>query len=218
MSTIVIADDQEMVRAGFRMILELAGHEVVAEAADGVEAVQATLAHRPDVVLMDIRMPRRDGIEATKRIVAEGVPSNVLILTTFDLDELVYGALHAGASGFLLKDAGRERLLEAIDVVTRGESLFSPEILARLVTHYVATPPASVERPPGLPELSAREAEILLLVAEGLSNAEIGERLFISTATVKTHVRHILQKLGLRDRVQAVVAAYESGLVQPGGD
>jgi DNA-binding NarL/FixJ family response regulator len=187
---------------------------VVAEAADGAEAVELARRLRPDVVLMDVRMPRMDGIEATRRIGIAGLPSRVLMLTTFDLDEHVYDAPRAGASGFLLKDAGRERLVEAVRTVAAGESLFAPSALQRLVDHYVARPPAG--RTVGLEELSERERKVLALVGRGYSNSEIAEALVIPHATAKTHVRNLLAKLGLRDRVQAVVAAYESGLVQPG--
>ena len=214
MTRVLLADDQELVRAGFRLILELEGFDVVGEAADGVEALERAREHEPDVVLMDVRMPRMDGIEATRRIGLAGLRTRVLVLTTFDMDEHVYDALRAGASGFLLKDAGRERLVEGVRTVAAGESLFAPSVLRRLVDHYVARPPLG--RATGLEELSERELEVLKLVGRGLSNTEIGEELFISLATVKTHVRHVLAKLGLRDRVQAVVMAYESGLVSPG--
>jgi DNA-binding NarL/FixJ family response regulator len=216
-TTVLIADDQELVRSGFRLILELAGLDVVGEAGDGDEAVAVARALRPDVALMDIRMPGTDGIEATRRIVGEGLPTRVLILTTFDLDEHVYDALQAGASAFLLKDVGRERLVEAVRTVASGDALFSPTVLRRLVEHYVAAPPATRALAPELEELSPRELEILRLVGEGLSNGEIASRLFITLATVKTHVRHVLQKLGLRDRVQAVVLAHRTGLVAPDG-
>jgi DNA-binding NarL/FixJ family response regulator len=212
-TTVLLADDQELVRSGFRLILELEGFEVVGEAGDGAEAVVLARELRPDVALMDIRMPGTDGIEATRRIVAEGLPTRVLILTTFDLDEHVYDALQAGASAFLLKDVGRERLVEAVRTVAAGDALFSPTVLRRLVEHYVAAPPGARALPPELEELSPRELEILRLVGEGLSNGEIAARLFITLATVKTHVRHVLQKLGLRDRVQAVVLAHRTGLV-----
>jgi DNA-binding NarL/FixJ family response regulator len=212
-TTVLLADDQALVRSGFRLLLELAGFEVVGEAADGLEAVELVRALRPDVVLMDIRMPRLDGIEATRRIGLAGVPSRVLVLTTFDLDEHVYDALRAGASGFLLKDVERDRLVAAVRTVAAGEALFAPSVLDRLVRRYVERPPAGAGRPEQLAGLSDRELEVLRLVGRGLSNGEIAEQLVISLATVKTHVRHILQKLGLRDRVQAVVLAHESGLV-----
>ena len=217
MTSVLLADDQELVRTGFRLILELAGLTVVGEAADGAAAVELARRHRPDVVLMDVRMPRMDGIEATRRIQLAGLPTRVLVLTTFDLDEHVYDALRAGASGFLLKDVERERLVDAVHTVAAGESLFAPSVVERLVAHYVANPPANAAAPPPeLLELSDREQEVLELVGRGRSNAEIAAELFISQATVKTHVRHLLAKLGLRDRVQAVVFAYESGLIRRG--
>jgi DNA-binding NarL/FixJ family response regulator len=214
-TSVLIADDQHLVRAGFRLILELAGFEVAGEAADGAEALELARRQQPDVALMDVRMPRMDGIEATRRIGLAGLRTRVLMLTTFDLDEHVYDALRAGASGFLLKDAGRERLVEGVRTVAEGESLFAPTVLKRLVDHYVARPLAG--GPTGLDELSEREVEVLALIGRGRSNLEIAQELFISPATVKTHVRHVLAKLGLRDRVQAVVFAYECGLVRPGG-
>jgi DNA-binding NarL/FixJ family response regulator len=210
---VLLADDQELVRAGFRLILELAGLEVVGEAADGAEAVEIARRTEPDVVLMDIRMPRMDGIEATRRIGRAGLAAKVLVLTTFDLDQHVYDALQAGASGFLLKDVDRERLVDAVRTVAAGEELLAPPVLRRLVAHYVRRPPPEVAKPELLDDLSERELEVLRLVGRGLSNAEIAAELVISLATVKTHVRHVLQKLRLRDRVQAVVVAYESGLV-----
>ena len=212
MTTVLLADDQELVRSGFRLILELAGIDVVGEAGDGTQAVDLARELRPDVVLMDVRMPGVDGIEATRRIVAAGLESRVVILTTFDLDEHVYDALRAGASAFLLKDVGREQLVDAVRTAAAGDAVFAPTVLARLVAHYVERGAPAAP----LLDLSARELEILGLVGSGLSNAEIARRLVISTATVKTHVRHILQKHGLRDRVQAVVLAYESGLIRPG--
>jgi DNA-binding NarL/FixJ family response regulator len=197
-------------------MLELDGVEVVGEAADGREAVALARRLAPDVVLMDVRMPGMDGIEATRRIVAAGVPSRILILTTFDVDEHVFDALRAGASAFLLKDAGRRELLHAVRTVAAGDAVFAPSVLRRLVGHYVARPPAGARSAAGLDDLSERELEILRLVGRGRSNGEIAAELFISVATVKTHVRHVLQKLRVRDRVQAVVRAYESGLIEPG--
>jgi DNA-binding NarL/FixJ family response regulator len=213
-TTVLLADDQELVRAGFRLILELAGLEVVGEAADGAEAVELARRLDPDVVLMDVRMPRMDGIEATRRLGQAGLRAKVLVLTTFDLDQHVYDALQAGASGFLLKDVGRERLVEAVRTVAAGEALLAPPVLQRLVAHYVDSPPPELARPAGLDDLSERELEVLRLIGRGLSNAEIAAELVISLATVKTHVRHVLQKLRLRDRVQAVVVAYRTGLAQ----
>jgi DNA-binding NarL/FixJ family response regulator len=212
---VLLADDQELVRAGFRMILETqADIEVVGEAGDGVEAVAATRRLRPDVVLMDIRMPNLDGLQATKQIMATGSRSRVLILTTFDLDEYVYQALAAGASGFLLKNAPPEQLIQAVRVVAAGDALLSPSITRRVIEQFTRLPP------PGgtdvLVALTDREREVLKLVARGMSNAEIAARLFVSDATVKSHVAHLLAKLQLRDRVQAVVLAYESGLIRPG--
>jgi DNA-binding NarL/FixJ family response regulator len=212
---VLLADDQELVRAGFRMILETqADIEVVGEAGDGVEAVAATRRLRPDVVLMDIRMPNLDGLQATKQVMATGSRSRVLILTTFDLDEYVYQALAAGASGFLLKNAPPEQLIDAVRVVAAGDALLSPAITRRVIEQFTWLPP------PGgtdvLAGLTDREREVLKLVARGMSNAEIAAELFVSDATVKSHVAHLLAKLQLRDRVQAVVLAYESGLVRPG--
>jgi DNA-binding NarL/FixJ family response regulator len=215
-TTVLLADDQELVRAGFRLILELAGLTVAGEAKDGHEAVELARQTQPDVVLMDVRMPRMDGIEATRRIGQAGLPTKVLVLTTFDLDEHVYDALRAGASGFLLKDVEREKLVEAVHTVAQSESLFAPTVVQRLVAHYVDHPPAALTRPPQLDDLSDRELEVLELVGKGRSNAEIAQELVISLATVKTHIRHVLAKLGLRDRVQAVVFAYEAGVVRTG--
>ena len=210
---VVIADDQELVRTGFRKILESEPDiEVVGEAGDGSQAVEQAVLRRPDVILMDIRMPKLDGLEASRRLAGK---VRVLILTTFDLNEYVYEALRAGASGFLLKDAPAEELVRAIRVVAGGEALLSPSITRRLIEEF-ARRPAPSERPTALDELTAREVEVLKLVARGLSNGEIAKELYLSEATVKTHVGRILQKLDLRDRVQAVVLAYESGLVQPG--
>jgi DNA-binding NarL/FixJ family response regulator len=210
---VLIADDQALVRTGFRKILESEPDlNVVGEAADGAEAVEGSLRLRPDVVLMDIRMPRLDGLEATRRLAGK---TRVLILTTFDLNEYVYDALRAGASGFLLKDAPADQLVTAIRVVAAGDALLAPSITKRLIEQFARRPPAS-ERPAALQALSPRELDVLRLVARGLSNAEIADELCVGDATVKTHVSRILQKLSLRDRVQAVVLAYESGLVTPG--
>ncbi len=236
--TVVIADDQALVRGGFRLILKAAGINVAAEAADGAQAVAAVLEHRPDVVLMDVRMPVMDGIEATRRIVADAdvdSPTRIIILTTFDLDEYVYAALAAGASGFLLKDVTPEHLVAAVQLVRTGDALLAPSITRRLVERFAtATDPAGPARTgkparPAAPssgrrgsagcdmaQLTPREMEVLGLVARGLSNAEIAAELILSEATVKTHVARILTKLSLRDRVQAVVLAYETGLICPG--
>jgi DNA-binding NarL/FixJ family response regulator len=215
----LVADDQEVVRAGFGALLETQEDiTVVASAADGSEAVRLALEHGPDVVLMDVRMPVMDGIEAT-RVICESVADErprILILTTFDLDEYVYDALHAGASGFLLKDAPAETLFEAVRVIAGGEALLAPAITRRLIAEFARLRPRQQARPDVLASLTPRETEILVLVAEGLSNHEIAARLVLSDETVKTHVSHVLRKLGLRDRAQAVVAAYESGLVVPG--
>jgi DNA-binding NarL/FixJ family response regulator len=210
---VVIADDQAMMRAGFRMILEAQGDiEVAAEAGDGAEAVAAAERTRPDVVLMDIRMPVMDGVEATRRLPGH----RVVILTTFNLDEYVVEALRAGASGFLLKDAPPEELVAAVRVVAAGDALLSPAVTRRLLDRVVSRLPDRPEPPPdALAELTERELEVLRLVARGLSNAEIAAGLVVSEATVKTHVSHVLQKLRLRDRVQAVVLAYDLGLVRP---
>jgi DNA-binding NarL/FixJ family response regulator len=215
---ILIADDQALVRAGFRMILEAEQDlRVLAEAKDGAEAVEAARRVRPDIVLMDIRMPKLDGLEATRRIMAAtDQPPRVLMLTTFDLDEYVFDALHAGASGFLLKDVPPEQLVAGIRVVAEGDSLLSPTVTRRLIESFVRDHPRTSKPPAQLQELTPREAEILVLVARGLSNAEIAEELVVSSTTVKTHVARVLSKLGLRDRVQAVVLAYETGVVSPG--
>jgi DNA-binding NarL/FixJ family response regulator len=216
MIRVLLADDQELVRSGFRLILELAeGIEVTGEAADGREALALAKELQPDVVLMDVRMPELDGIEATRRIRQAGLETRVLVLTTFDLDEYVYAAVQAGASGFLLKDAPREQLVTAVRTVARGEALLAPAVTQRLIERFLARPPAE-ETAPALGELSPRELDVLRLVARGLSNAEIAASLIVGEATVKTHVARILRKLDVRDRVQAVVFAYESGLVQPG--
>jgi DNA-binding NarL/FixJ family response regulator len=216
MIKVLIADDQSLVRAGFRMILKAEpGIDVVGEAGDGREAVARIPALHPDVVLMDIRMPGIDGIEATERITAMADAPRVLVLTTFDLDEYVYAALRAGASGFLLKDTPEERLVTAIQIVADGGSLFAPSVTRRLIEEFART---SGERPPpaALEELTSREVEVLELVARGRSNAEIAATLVVSEHTVKTHVASVLRKLDLRNRVQAVVFAYEHGVVRPG--
>jgi DNA-binding NarL/FixJ family response regulator len=216
---LLLADDQELVRTGFRLILNAEPDlEVVGEAGDGAEAVEAAARLRPDVVLMDVRMPGVDGIDATRRLgsLTPRLSTKVLMLTTFDLDQYVYDALRAGASGFLLKDAPAAQLVEAIRVVAAGEALLAPAITRRMIAEFVRRPLLRGE--PALAELTSREREVLLLVARGLSNAEIASELFLSAATVKTHVKRVLAKLRLRDRVQAVVLAYECGLVQAGGD
>ncbi|MEU6352423.1 response regulator transcription factor [Streptomyces sp. NPDC047072] len=217
---VVVADDQTLVRTGFRMILASDGIDVVAEAADGAQAVEAVRRTAPDVVLMDIRMPELDGLEATRRILtgAPGEP-RVIILTTFDLDELVYDALAAGASGFLLKDVTPEHLVAAVRLVRTGDALLAPAITRRLVERHAAPARAAesdgpTDPHPGLALLTPRELEVLRLLAQGLSNTELADRLHLSETTVKTHVSRILAKLQLRDRVQAVVLAYESGLVR----
>jgi len=217
---IVIADDQALVRAGFRMILDAESDmRVLTEADDGAQAVEAVRRSRPDVVLMDIRMPGMDGLEATRRIVGDGSgPPRVLMLTTFDLDEYVFDALRAGASGFLLKDIPPEELVAGIRVVAHGDALLAPVVTRRLIEAFVREHPMARQPPPGLAELTPRELEILGLIARGLSNAEIAAELVVSTTTVKTHVARVLSKLGLRDRVQAVVLAYETGVVAPGRD
>jgi DNA-binding NarL/FixJ family response regulator len=216
---LIVADDHALARGGLRAMLGAEDDlEVVGEAADGGEAVDLALKLRPDVVVMDIRMPKVDGIEATRRLRAHNGAPNVLVLTTFDLDEYVYEALRAGAGGFMLKDAAPSQLAEAVRTVAAGESLLAPAVTRRLVERFVRRPPADAVREQAFADLTDRELEVLTLIARGLSNAEIGERLFLSEATVKTHVTRILSKLGLRDRVQAVVRAYESGLVEPGLD
>jgi DNA-binding NarL/FixJ family response regulator len=216
---VLIADDQALVRAGFRMILDAEEDlEIVAEAADGAEAVDLARRLRPHVVLMDIRMPVLDGIEATRKVVEEAGDQavRVLMLTTFDLNEYVYEALRAGASGFLLKDVPPEQLAEGIRVVARGDALLAPSITRRLIHEFAATQATPPPPPAGLDELTARELEVFKCVARGLSNAEIAAELVVSETTVKTHVARVLMKLGLRDRVQAVVLAYESGIAVPG--
>ena len=219
MVKVLIADDQALVRTGFRMILDAEDDvEVTGEAADGLEAIAAAQSERPDVILMDVRMPNMNGIEATRRLVDKDDvdPIRVLILTTFDLDEYVYDALRAGASGFLLKDAPPEDLVQAVRVVARGEGLIAPSITKRLIEEIAQRPPQHTTPPEALRSLTQRELEVLQLVARGLSNQEIAKELFVSETTVKTHVGRVLMKLGVRDRVQAVVLAYESGIVRPG--
>jgi len=216
---VVIADDQALVRAGFKMILEAEPEiEVVGEAEDGVEAVELIKRLKPDVALMDIRMPRLNGLEATRQIVTGNgeVTTRVLMLTTFDLNEYVYEALRAGASGFLLKDVPAEQLINGIQVVARGEALLAPSITRRLIEEFASSSSVAATPPKGLDELTARELEVFKLIARGLSNAEIAAELIVSETTVKTHVARVLMKLGLRDRVQAVVLAYESGVSVPG--
>jgi len=213
---VLIADDQSLVRAGFRLVLENHdGIEVVGEASNGREAVHSAGRLEPDVVLMDIRMPELDGIAATRQITAEH-PARVLVLTTYDLDEYVYDALQAGASGFLLKDTPPTQLVDGIRAVASGEALLAPTVTRRLIEEFARIGPSRPAAPAALEELTPRELEVLQLLARGLSNAEIAGRLVLSDTTVKTHVTHLLGKLGLRDRVQAVVLAYESGLVTPG--
>jgi DNA-binding NarL/FixJ family response regulator len=214
---VLVADDQELVRAGFRLILEASGFEVVAEAPDGAAAVELAAAHRPDVVLMDIRMPVLDGIAATRLLTGSGAAApKVVILTTFDLDDYVYEALRAGASGFLLKDAPRADLVAAVRVAAAGDALLAPSVTRRLIEAFAARPAEALPSPSRLASLTPRERDILLLLARGRTNLEIAADLVVSEATVKTHVAHLLAKLGLRDRVQAVILAYETGAVTPG--
>ena len=216
MTSVVLVDDQDLVRAGFRMILEAEQDiTVVAEAADGAGAVRAAKVERPDVVLMDVQMPGMDGLEATRRIAAESSPSRVVILTTFERDDYVFSAIRNGAAGFLLKNAPPEDLVSAVRTIAAGDSLLAPSVTRRIVEEFArlspVTPPEELER------LTERELEVLGLVARGMTNGEIAEQLFVGDATVKSHVSAILTKLGLRDRVQAVVYAYEAGVIRPGG-
>jgi DNA-binding NarL/FixJ family response regulator len=216
---VLLVDDQPLLRTGFRMVLGTEpGLTVVGEAGDGEEGAELARRLLPDVVLMDIRMPRLDGVGATRRIVEAGLPTRVLVLTTFDLDEYVLGALRAGASGFVTKDVPADELVDAIRVVAAGEAVVAPRILRRLLDQYAGhLPDPAATTPPVIEGLTERENEVLVLIARGLSNAEIARNLYVSETTVKTHVGHVLTKLGVRDRVQAVVLAYESGLVRPGG-
>lgn len=217
MIRLVVADDQAVVRGGLRMILEAqADLEVVGEAADGAEAVALATALQPDVALMDIRMPGLDGIEATRRLAQAGAHTRVLVLTTYALDEYVYESLKAGAAGFFVKTESPERLIDAVRLIAAGEALLAPEITRRLIDRYLSAAPPNAPPPPELAELTARELEVLRHIARGMSNAEIAGALYITEGTVKTHVARILTKLDLRDRVQAVVFAYEHGLVQAG--
>ena len=214
---VLLADDQELIRSGLRMVLEAHGIEVVAEAADGREAVAQGVQLRPDVALVDIRMPVMDGIEAVGRLAQRAPDVRTLVLTTYDLDEYVYAALRAGASGFLLKSAPTPQLVQGVRLIADGGALLAPDLTRRLVERHLAAPPPGETVPPALRALTDREREVLEHVARGLSNADIAAQLYIGEATVKTHVNHLLSKLGLRDRVQAVVLAYESGLVRPRG-
>jgi DNA-binding NarL/FixJ family response regulator len=214
---VLLADDQALVRGGFRMILGVRPDiEVVGEAGDGTEAIALTADLQPDVVLMDVRMPGVDGLEATREIIASGSPARIIVLTTYDADEYVFAALRAGASGFMLKDVRPADLVDAIRIVARGDALLAPSVTRRLLDRFAGTLPGpDAPAPPDLDELTEREVEVLRLVALALSNAEIAARLFLTEATVKTHVSSVLRKLGLRDRVQAVVLAYDVGLVRP---
>jgi len=217
--SVLLADDEALVREGFRLIIEVEPDiEVVGEAGDGVEAVEQAKRLRPDVILMDIRMPILDGIAAARRLAQAGVAARVLILTTFDRDDYLYEAMKAGASGFLLKDARRDQLVHAIRTIATGDALLAPTLVRRLVEDFCQRPPPGVGPPPALADLTQRELEVLRLIARGLSNTETAKELFLSEATVKTHLAHVMQKLDLRDRVQAVVLAYESGLVRPGAE
>jgi DNA-binding NarL/FixJ family response regulator len=217
LTSVLLADDQALVRGGFRLILDAQEDlEVVGEADDGRAAIEAARSLRPDIVLMDVRMPELDGIAATRVIVSEQLASHVLVLTTFDEDRVVWDAMAAGASGFLLKTAPPVQLVDAVRTVAAGEALLAPTVTRRLIEEFVRRPPPGDQSPERLAALTDREREVMALIARGLSNAEIAERLYLSGATVKTHVNRILGKLDLRDRVQAVVLAYETGLVRPG--
>jgi DNA-binding NarL/FixJ family response regulator len=219
MIRVVIADDEAIVRDGLRAIIEIEDDlEVVGEAADGAEAVAVAREHQPDVVLVDIQMPNVDGIEATRRLLALPTPPRVLVLTTFDRNEYVYNAMKAGASGFLLKDVRRGQLTDAIRTIVNGDTLLAPTLTRRLIEQFCQQPSPNAEPPAALAELTPRETEILKLVGGGLSNSEIADTLIIAQTTVKTHVAHILRKLNLRDRAQAVVLAYETGLLRAGSN
>jgi DNA-binding NarL/FixJ family response regulator len=214
---VVVADDQELVRAGFCVILDTAdGITVVGEAANGAEAVALAAQHQPDVVLMDVRMPEMDGLEAARLITGKPPAPKVVMLTTFDLDDYVYAALRAGASGFLLKDSPRADLIAAVRAAAAGDALLAPSVTRRLIEAFARRPPETAPSPAQLASVTARERDVLMLLARGRSNAEIAAALFVSEATVKTHVGSLLAKLGLRDRVQAVILAYETGLIVPG--
>ena len=216
MIRVLLADDQTLVRSGFQMILASQPEiDVVGEAEDGRQAIDLANRLAPDVILMDVRMPVLDGLEATRRLVELGTNARILILTTFDLDEYVYAAIRAGASGFLLKDVRPSQLVDAIRVVAAGDALLAPAVTRRLLERFAETLPTPEERAPALATLTERELDVLRLMANGLSNSEIAERLFLGETTVKTHVSNVLRKLDLRDRVQAVVLAYEAGLVRP---
>jgi DNA-binding NarL/FixJ family response regulator len=216
-TSVVVADDQDLVRSGLRLVLEGRGIEVRGEAGDGREAVEVARREGPDVVLMDIRMPVLDGIAATRELGRLGVPSRVLVLTTYDLDEYVYAALSAGAAGFLLKTTPPDRLADGVRTVAAGEALLAPSLTRRLIEEHLRRPPPGTDVPAAVRRLTDREREVLVLIARGLSNEEIAAGLVVSEATVKTHVNRLLAKLALRNRVQAVVLAYETGLVRPGG-
>ena len=214
---VLLCDDQALVRSGFRMILEARPDlEVVGEAGDGLQAVELAVRSEPDVILMDVRMPNIDGVEATRRIVAAGSGARVIVLTTYDLDEYVYDAIRAGASAFLLKDVRPAQLVEAIRIVAAGDALLAPSVTRRLLDRFARSLPGREPAPAALSSLTEREVEVLRLLASGMSNAELAEHLFVSEATVKSHISNILRKLGVRDRVQAVILAYEAGLVLPG--
>jgi DNA-binding NarL/FixJ family response regulator len=214
---VLLCDDQALVRSGFRMILEARPDlEVVGEAEDGLQAVELAVRSEPDVILMDVRMPNIDGVEATRRIVAAGSGARVIVLTTYDLDEYVYDAIRAGASAFLLKDVRPAQLVEAIRIVAAGDALLAPSVTRRLLDRFARSLPGREPAPAALSSLTEREVEVLRLLASGMSNAELAEHLFVSEATVKSHISSILRKLGVRDRVQAVILAYEAGLVLPG--